>query len=218
MPASMSIRVRLACGIASGPVFVTVTVAQIIGRRGFDLRRHGISLLSLGDRGWLQITNFVVAGALSFAFAGGVRRVLAGEPSAAAAPVLISGYGLGLVVTGLFLVDPGEGFPPGTASGSPLLSWHGAVHAVAPPAAFAALAGTCLLFAGRFARNGRPGAAAYSLLTAVLAVGLVFWPGPGGSIRSALAVLVTSAWLTAVAAELMSESDARSDADGPSRD
>ena len=202
MPASMSTRVRLACGVASGPVFVTVTVAQIIGRRGFDLRRHGISLLSLGDRGWLQI----------------VRRVLAGEPSPAAAPVLISGYGLGLVVTGLFLVDPGEGFPPGTASGSPLLSWHGAVHAVAPPAAFAALAGTCLLFAGRFARNGRPGWAAYSLLTAVLAVGLVFWPGPGGSIRSALAVLVTSAWLTAVAAELMSESDARSDADGPSQD
>lgn len=214
MPGSRSTTALLACGVAAGPVFVTVTVAQILGRRGFDLRRHGISLLSLGDRGWLQIANFVLAGALSFAFAGGVHRVLAGERSGTAAPVLISGYGLGLVVTGLFLVDPGEGFPPGTPSGSPLLSWHGAVHAVAPPAAFGALAGTCVLFAGRFARNGRPGWSAFSLLTAVAAVGLIFWPGTGGSIRSALAVLVTSGWLTAVAAELMSESDARR----PSRD
>lgn len=203
MPGSKSPRAGLACGVAAGPVFVAVTVAQIIGRRGFDIRRHGISLLSLGDRGWLQIANFVVAGALSFVFAGGVRRVLAGERFGTAAPVLISGYGLGLVVTGVFLVDPGEDFPPGTPSGSPLLSWHGAVHAVAPPAAFGALAGTCLLFAGRFARNGSTGWAAYSVLTALVAVGLVFWPGPGGSIRSALAVLVTSTWLTAVAAELM---------------
>jgi hypothetical protein len=208
MPGTFSTRALLACGVAAGPIFVTVTVAQIIGRRGFDLRRHGISLLSLGDRGWLQIANFVVAGALSFAFAGGVRRVLADERFGTAAPVLISGYGLGLVVTGLFLVDPGEGFPPGTAAGSPLLSWHGAVHAVAPPAAFGALAGTCVLFARRFARNGRPGWAAYSVLTALAAIGLVFWPGSGGSIRSALAVVVTSAWLTAVAAELMAESDA----------
>lgn len=200
----MPTRLLLVCGVAAGPVFVAVSAAEALGRKGFDLRRHGISMLSLGDRGWLQVANFVLAGALSLMFAQGVRRVLSQDRTFGPAPVLVSGYGLGLLVTGLFLVDPGEGFPPGTPDGSPDLSWHGAVHAVAPPAAFVCLAGTCVLFARRYARSGRWGWAAYCLMTAIVAVGLVFWPGPGGSVRSAIAVVVTSAWMTALAADLMS--------------
>src|SRR5688500_8785847 len=57
----------LACGIIAGPVFLTVTMVQAITRRGFDLSRHPVSLLSLGDFGWLQIANFVVTGALCVA-------------------------------------------------------------------------------------------------------------------------------------------------------
>ena len=51
-------------------------------------------------------------------------------------PLLVAVYGVGLIVTGVFVGDPGLGFPPGTEPGIPELSWHAAVHAAAPPVAF----------------------------------------------------------------------------------
>lgn len=92
----------LTCGAVAGPLFVGVTALEVLTREGFDLRRHGISLLSLGDRGWIQVANFVVAGALSIGFGFGVRRRL----GRGAAVPLIWGYGAGLITTGVFLVDP----------------------------------------------------------------------------------------------------------------
>jgi Protein of unknown function (DUF998) len=204
------IRSRLLGGLLAGPIFVGVTAIEVLSRDGFDLRRNGISQLSLGDRGWIQIVNFLVAGALSVAFGTGVRRLLGATRGGTWAPRFIRGYGLGLIVTGVFLVDPGAGFPPGTAAGVPALSWHGAVHAVAPPVAFACLIGASLVLARRFATQRRWGWAAYCGCTAVAAAALIFWPAGGaGSVQSAVAVLVTSAWMTAVAADLMAELSAR---------
>ena len=196
----------LVCGVLAGPLFVTVTAVGIVSREGFDLRRNGISQLSLGDRGWIQIANFIVAGLLSIAFALGARRALRPGVGAVSAPVLISGYGLGLVATGLFLVDPGVGFPPGTPDALPdRLSWHGAVHAVAPPVAFGLLVGVCFVFARRFAAERRMGWATYCVVTGLVALALVFWPGAGGSVRSAIAVVVTSTWMTATAVTLLAQ-------------
>jgi Protein of unknown function (DUF998) len=69
-------RALLACGVVAGPLFLAVALLQALTRDGFDLGRHPLSLLSLGELGWIQITNFVVAGLLSVAFAVGLRRVL----------------------------------------------------------------------------------------------------------------------------------------------
>ncbi len=57
-----------------GAVFLSVGLAQAATRDGFDLRKHPLSLLSLGDLGWIQITNFVVSGLLLVAFGVGVAR------------------------------------------------------------------------------------------------------------------------------------------------
>ena len=202
--AAASTRRLLGCGVLAGPLFVGVTAVEALTRDGFDIRRHGISLLALGGPGWIQVANFVTAGALSIGFGVGVRRLLG---RGVAAP-LVWGYGAGLIVTGLFLVDPGAGFPTGAPAAIGPLSWHGAVHAVAPPFAFACLAGLCGVFARWFARRGRPGWAVYSVLTAVAAVLLIFLPGGGGSVRSALAVVLTSAWLTGLAVVLRRALDA----------
>jgi hypothetical protein len=206
-------RALLAAGVLAGPLFVGISVVQAISRQGFDLRRHGISLLSLGDRGWIQIANFVLAGALSIAFAVGIRRVLQPGFGATSAPLLTAGYGVGLIVTGVFLVDAGAGFPPGTAQEIPAeLSWHGTIHAIAPPSAFVMLVGVCGIFAVRFRRLGRSGWSRYCALTGLASLCLIFWPGGGGSVRSAVAVLITSVWLTALAAELMVELRSRAPA------
>jgi hypothetical protein len=50
----------LVCGVALGPLFYVVVVLQILTRTGFDIRRHPLSLLSLGDAGWIQIANFIL--------------------------------------------------------------------------------------------------------------------------------------------------------------
>ena len=196
----------LAAGVLAGPLFVGITAILTISRPGFDLRRHGISLLSLGDRGWIQIANFVLAGALSIAFAVGVRRILRPGFGAVSAPVLTAGYGLGVIVTGVFLVDAGVGFPPGTAEGlPPEMSWHGTIHAIAPPSAFVMMVGVCAIFALRFRRLKRTGWSVYCLLTGLSSLLLIFWPGGGGSVRSAVAVLITTVWTTALALELLTE-------------
>lgn len=200
----------LVCGLLAGPLFVSVTAIEVLTRTGFDLRRNGISQLSLGDPGWIQVANFIVAGLLSIAFAVGVRRVLAPGFGMTWAPALIVGYGIGLVVTGVFVVDPGVGFPPGTEEGLPAeLSWHGAVHALAPPLAFVLLVGVCGVFAVRSSLRRQWALSAYSGGTGVVAVMLIFWPAGGGSVRSAVAVVLTSAWMTVVAAALIAELNGR---------
>jgi Protein of unknown function (DUF998) len=50
--------VLLACRLMAGPLFVGVAVGQVLLRDGFDLTRHPLSLLSLGELGWIQVTNF----------------------------------------------------------------------------------------------------------------------------------------------------------------
>jgi hypothetical protein len=199
-------RALLVAGVLAGPIFVGVTAVQALSRQGFDLRRHGISQLSLGDLGWVQIANFVIAGVLSIVFAVGMHRVLCTGGWAISAPVLTAGYGVGLIVTGVFLVDAGAGFPPGTAQEiPPELSWHGTIHAVAPPSAFVLLVGVCGVMAVRFDRLGRRGWGLYCVLTGLASLGLVLWPGGGGSVRSAVAVVITSVWTTALAGELIGE-------------
>jgi uncharacterized protein involved in cysteine biosynthesis len=93
------------------------------------------------------------------------------------------------------------------------------VHAVAPPVAFGLLIGVCFVFARRFAGQHRLGFAAYCAVIGVVALALVFWPGAGGSVRSAVAVVVTSTWMTATALTLLSEQgeDRRNGPTGRSR-
>jgi Protein of unknown function (DUF998) len=83
----------LACGAVAGPLYVGVALLQVLTRDGFDLRRHPLSLLSLGDLGWVQIANFVVSGLLAIAFAVGSRRVLHPGRAGTWGPLLLGLYG-----------------------------------------------------------------------------------------------------------------------------
>jgi Protein of unknown function (DUF998) len=69
-------RALLTCGVVAGPLYVVVALLQVLVHDGFDLSRHPLSLLSLGDWGWIQITNFVIGGLLAIGFAIGLGRVL----------------------------------------------------------------------------------------------------------------------------------------------
>lgn len=194
----------LACGIVVGPLFVVVASIQALAVEGFDLGRHPISLLSAGDLGWIQTANFVVAGALALAFAVGARRAIAGGPGRTWGPVLLGGYGIGLVLAGVFTADPSLGFPPGTPDGIPEeLSWHAVAHGVGFTLAFVSLTLACLVFARRFSALRGRGWAVYSVATAAVALALSMWPDrDGASVRYFAASVIVSAWTTALAARL----------------
>ena len=171
-------RALLLCGVTAGPLYVLVGLAQVVTREGFDVRRHALSLLSNGDLGWIQITNFCVSGALVIAGAAGIRRRLR-RPSAppmtspsggAWGPLLLAVYGAGLIGAGLFPADPGQGFPPGTPLSGTGISTSGLMHFVFGGAGFYALIAACVVFGRRFARLGERTWAIWSMLT-----GLVFF-------------------------------------------
>lgn len=118
----MNVTPLRACGIAAGPLFLAVWAAQAFTRDGFDPSRHPLSLLALGSAGWIQIANFVITGALFIAAAIGLRdhgRWL---------PRFVGALGFGLIAAGVFVTDPGAGFPAGAPEGRVDPSWHAVLH------------------------------------------------------------------------------------------
>ncbi|MFC0112572.1 DUF998 domain-containing protein [Kibdelosporangium aridum] len=91
------------CGAVAGPLFLVVVLMQDYTRPGVNPREQPLSLLTLGDLGWIQVTNFVVTGLLNLAFAVGIRMALRSGPAGTWGPLLIGGYGLGLIVAGVFV-------------------------------------------------------------------------------------------------------------------
>jgi len=179
----------LTCGAAAAPLWAVVSLAQAATRTGFDLTRHPLSALSNGDLGWLQITNFVVAGLLTVLGAAGLAQVL---PSTWASR-LVRINGLGMVAAGLLVMDPMGGFPVGTPTGTPeSMSWHSIGHMVAGTVAFAALIAACYVLARHFRRAGRRGhAVAARIAGSALLVGDL-WAmtgGPAGSLTLAVGAI-----------------------------
>ncbi|MCF6476250.1 DUF998 domain-containing protein [Nonomuraea sp. MG754425] len=164
----------------AGPLFVLLITAQAVTREGFDPRRHPLSMLSLGELGWIQTANFLLCGALVLASVAGLRRTLApGSPGRAWGTVLLGVYGASLIWAGVFPTDPADGYPPGTAAGIPTeATWHGQLHNFAPVGMGLALSAACLVFARRFAREGRRGLLLYSVLApaAYLVLGFAAFP------------------------------------------
>jgi hypothetical protein len=205
---STATRTLLRGGLAAGPLYLTVGAAQAVTRDGFDMRRHALSLLSNGDHGWIQIANFLVTGALVIAGSVGVRRRLASGKGATWAAVLLALYGIGLIGAGIFIADPGQGFPPGVPVDHGGMSRAGVLHFVFGAVGFYALIAACLVFARRFWTQGNRAWATYSTVS-----GLGFLASFGaiasGSTSSAVMLSFYAAvawiwiWHAALSAHLM---------------
>ncbi|OKJ47048.1 hypothetical protein AMK27_39470, partial [Streptomyces sp. CB02009] len=110
-PASRAAARGLMAGaVVAGPLFLGVGIFQGLTREGFDFGRNAISQLALGEAGWIQTMNFLIAGALLIAGAVGLRRALGGG---AWGPVLTGVFGASFWAAAAFPADPGAGFPVG---------------------------------------------------------------------------------------------------------
>jgi hypothetical protein len=194
----------LACGIVAGPLFVGLALLQAYTRDGFDLRRHPISLLSLGDLGWLQIANFVCTGALLVAFSVGLRRALYPGPAGTWAPRLVAAMGAGLAIAGVFLTDAGAGYPEGAPAGAPeSVSWHGIVHELGFAISTVAWFAACFVLLRRFAAQGRRGWVAVCIAAPVAVLVVDGWPHLESlSWRLVIGTAISFAFLAAIAVHL----------------
>lgn len=201
----------LLAGLVAGPLFVATFLIEGSFRDGYDPMRHPISSLALGPTGWIQIANFLVAGALTLVFAVGLRRSLKPGPGAAVGPVTVAGWGVGLIGAGIFLADPVSGYPTGTPASPDPPSWHGTLHDLAfSLPGFACFATAMLVFVLAFARRRAPWWAIYSALSGIAFLVLLFlsnagfsqdprWVSTAGLLQR-LTVGVGWLWLTLLAA------------------
>lgn len=207
-------KVLLTGGILAGPLYILVGLAQILTREGFDITRHPLSMMSLGDLGWIQITNFIVTGLLVLGAAIGLRRVAEGDKRLRRGALLLGIYGLGVLGGGLFVTDPALGFPPGTPDTYPTtMSWHGLLHFIFGQLGFLALIIASFVYARHFAVNGLRGWAIFSAFTGALFLFAIFstvaTAGSAGVLWPLLAlyaaVLLAWVWLSSLSLHMRSK-------------
>jgi len=160
------INILLSAGVIAGPLYLTVGLIEAFTRKGFDINRHALSVLSNGDLGWIHISDLMVSGALVICAALGMRRVLSGRGKTWA-PILVGVYGLGLILSGIFKADPALGFPPGTPANAMTISTSGMLHFMTGGIGFFGLIAACFVFARRFMQLKQKGWAIYSIVTGI---------------------------------------------------
>jgi len=197
-------RALLACGAVAGPLYLTVTMAQVLTRDGFDLRQHRFTLLTTGDLGWIHQSNMLLVGVLTVLFAVGVRQVSRASRGAVWASRLLGLFGAAYIFGGVLTADPVAGFPPGTTPEMVQTTWQGAVQNASRSASSLLLIAASLVTAGWFAAEGRRawawfyGTGIPVVFAALLAVGFVIGINP-----AAPAFLATPwIWVTALAVHL----------------
>lgn len=206
-PASRVTSSLLGYGMLAGPFYVVVSLVQALTRDGFDLTRHSWSLLSNGDLGWIQITNFLLSGLFVVAAAVGLRRALTPGRGARWAPRLLGAFGVSLIFAGIFRADPAAGFPVDTPADAAAFSWHGMLHLAFGAVGFLCLIAACFVLARRFGAERRRGLAVFSILTGVGFfagfVGIASGQGnPATVVPFVAAVILAWSWIATVSLHL----------------
>jgi hypothetical protein len=130
-------------GMIGSMLFVSVFTIEGLLCRGYDPASMYISALSLGPRGWIQITNFIVVGLLIILFAKGVAAEFG--VTAHIGVTLLMLIGISLVASGLFVMDPAT---------VPFfqMSAHSDLHYLFGALVFSLAPASCFVFFTRFSR------------------------------------------------------------------
>lgn len=119
-------RLLLAGGVVGPIAFVATFTVLGATRPGYDAVRQYVSLLALGDGGWMQVVNFIVLGLLTAGAGLALARRWATTRSGRRAGRVISLVGFALGWCGVFATDPAQGYPAGAPAG---LSTDYSIHA-----------------------------------------------------------------------------------------
>jgi hypothetical protein len=191
-------RSLLGYGVIVGAFYLIFGLTLALTREGFDLTEHALSLLTLGDYGWLQTMNLLLSGIMVVVAAVGFRRALGDSGAGTKVAYLIGVYGACLIASAIFGPDPANDFPTPTASTDPTMS--GILHLAFGAIGFLGLAAAAVIFARWLAERGDPGPAGRSRLAAgatgvTFLAGAALSAGPVGVLFLWIAVVTGWAWL-----------------------
>jgi len=117
------------CGVAGAAGFVLVFLLNDAVKPNYEPIRDFVSEAAIGPGGWVQITNFLVAGALLTVSSVALSRAVSRWTGR-----LIGIYGVCLAAAGVFVADPVP---------SDRGTWHGLAHNLVSLVVFAALTAAC---------------------------------------------------------------------------
>lgn len=208
-------RVLLACGVIGPTLYVIEFLIEGVTRPHYNPWRQWISHLSLSDQGWMNSLGLVLCGVFVLCFAIGLRLVLRSGRGSVFGPLLTACFGLGLILAGIFVIDPGYGYPQGVPAS---YSLHGMIHTIgATCGIFASLIALCFVLARRFARDPRwKNWTRYSRWTAMVVL-LAFLtcsvlasldqanvlPGAPSGLCERIAFISASLWMVLLALQLL---------------
>lgn len=162
-------KLLLTLGVLAGPFYIIVGLIEAFMREGFDITRHSLSLLSLGNFGWIHISLFILTGLLVISATIGIKKSLKTGIGHVWAPLLIGIYGLSLIAAGIFIPDASSGFPPVTPEGMPsTMSFHGIMHFMSGGIGFLSFIIACFILAKRFKSNSEQKWSIFSLATGII--------------------------------------------------
>jgi hypothetical protein len=197
-------RSLLGWGVVAGPFYVTIGIVLAATRPEFDFTRHPLSVLMLGEHGWMQRANLVLSAVMVLAAAYGMFRTVRNGRGLAMA-TLSGVYGACMVLSAVFPPDPVPGFPAGSEGGT--VSTSGMLHLLFGAIGFVALAGAAFTFArwcssrGDISRSRLAAGCGTVLLTGFLG-GAALAQSLAGVGLLWLAVLTGWLWLAASSAHL----------------
>jgi hypothetical protein len=135
-------------GMLGASVFVCVFLIEGALRPGYDPVSMFVSELSLGPRGWIQITSFLITGICYMLFAWGLAAVFNERKSARLGWILIGLIGIGFLISGPAVMDP-----TGTPTASMTVS--GLVHSITGALVFLLMPLSAYVFLHRFRGDER---------------------------------------------------------------
>ena len=130
-------------GMLGAALFVAVFSLEGLLRPGYNALSSYVSALSLGPRGWVQVTNFLVFGLLFFIFSRGLAGEFRSGKASRGGINLLTVISFCFFFSGPFVMDPG---------GTPInqVSVHGTIHGILGAIAFMLMPISIFVFLRRF--------------------------------------------------------------------
>jgi hypothetical protein len=135
-------------GLLGPALFVATFTVEGWLRPDYDAKSTFVSALSLGPRGFIQVVNFVVLGALLLVFAQGVAAEFREGTASRAGPVLLAIIGASYLLSGPCVMDP-------MRTPRDQMTVHGMLHGIFGALVFSLSPATCFVFLRRFRADPR---------------------------------------------------------------
>jgi hypothetical protein len=133
-------------GMIGSALFVTLFTLEGWLRPGYDPLSTFISELSIGPRGWIQIVNFILLGALFLVFTWGVAAEFQEGKASKVGPILLAIIGFSFLVSGPLVTDV-------AATPRDQMSLHGLFHGIFGALVFSLSPVSCFVFWRRFRQD-----------------------------------------------------------------